>query len=189
MLVLCIFSLLGNSRSADFLHFQEILVLVGFCSVKAPWEPRKGTSLHFTKLHFAHTQTSDLQQFNPRHETPPSHPTTHYLLIPVPAPCTLHSLITPPTQSSRNFCSIVYSKCSSQRRFYHSLTVERERRSVNPQPWRFTNNNLGLPHAPSLSVCLFLWVCVNPAHISILYFHLYLHFSYIWTIQKTKVKQ
>jgi len=29
-------------------------------------------------------------------------------------------------------------------------------RSVNPQPWRFTNNSLGLPHAPSLSVCLFL---------------------------------
>ena len=35
--------------------------------------------------------------------------------------------------------------------------------SVNSQPWRFacfTNNSLGLPHAPSLSVCLFLWVCV-----------------------------
>jgi len=32
--------------------------------------------------------------------------------------------------------------------------------SVNPQPWRFTNDSLGLPHAPSLSVCLFLWVCV-----------------------------
>jgi len=28
--------------------------------------------------------------------------------------------------------------------------------SVNPKPWRFTNNSLGLPHAPSLSVCLFL---------------------------------
>jgi len=26
--------------------------------------------------------------------------------------------------------------------------------------WRFTNNSLCLPHAPSLSVCLFLWVCV-----------------------------
>ena len=32
--------------------------------------------------------------------------------------------------------------------------------SVNPQPWRFTNNSLGLPHAHSLSVCLFLWDCV-----------------------------
>ena len=32
--------------------------------------------------------------------------------------------------------------------------------SVNPKPWRFTNNNLGLPHAHSLSVCLYLWVCV-----------------------------
>ena len=28
--------------------------------------------------------------------------------------------------------------------------------SVNSQPWRFTNNILGLPHAHSLSVCLFL---------------------------------
>jgi len=25
----------------------------------------------------------------------------------------------------------------------------------HPQPWRFTNNSLGLSHAPSLSVCLF----------------------------------
>jgi len=32
--------------------------------------------------------------------------------------------------------------------------------SVNPQPWRFTNNSLGFPHEHSLSVCLFLWVCV-----------------------------
>jgi len=33
--------------------------------------------------------------------------------------------------------------------------------SVNPQPWRLTNNSLGLPHVPSLSVfLLFLWVCV-----------------------------
>ena len=28
--------------------------------------------------------------------------------------------------------------------------------SVNPQPWRFTNNSLGVPHAHSFSVCLFL---------------------------------
>jgi len=32
--------------------------------------------------------------------------------------------------------------------------------SVNNQPWCFTNNSLGLPHAYSLSVCLFLRVCV-----------------------------
>jgi len=32
--------------------------------------------------------------------------------------------------------------------------------SVNPQPWRFTNNSLGLPDAPFLSVCLFPWVWV-----------------------------
>ena len=35
-------------------------------------------------------------------------------------------------------------------------------RSVNSQPWHFTNNSLGLPHAHSLSVCLFacLPVCL-----------------------------
>jgi len=32
--------------------------------------------------------------------------------------------------------------------------------SANSQPWRFTNNSLGLPLAHSLSVRLFLWVCV-----------------------------
>jgi len=32
--------------------------------------------------------------------------------------------------------------------------------SVNPQPWPFTNHSVSLPHAPSLSVCLFLWVCI-----------------------------
>jgi len=54
----------------------------------------------------------------------------------------------------------VFLKYFSQRRVHNSLTVEWERRNVNPQPWFFTNNSLGLPHAPSLSVCLFLWVCV-----------------------------
>jgi len=33
-------------------------------------------------------------------------------------------------------------------------------RRVNPQPWRFTNNNLGLPHVHSLFVGLFPWICV-----------------------------
>ena len=32
--------------------------------------------------------------------------------------------------------------------------------SFNSQPWRFTNNSLGLPRAHSLSDCLSLWVCV-----------------------------
>ena len=32
--------------------------------------------------------------------------------------------------------------------------------SLNPQPWRFTNNSFGLPHAHFLFVCLSLWVCV-----------------------------
>ena len=54
----------------------------------------------------------------------------------------------------------MFPKYSSQRCLHNSLTVDWERRSVNPLPWRFTNKSLGLPHAPSLSVCLFLWVCV-----------------------------
>jgi len=42
---------------------------------------------------------------------------------------------------------------------------------MNPQPWRFTNNTLSLPPALSLSVCLFLWLCVV-----CVYFLLYLSF-------------
>jgi len=45
-------------------------------------------------------------------------------------------------------------KYSSQSRFHNSLTVEWERRSVNPLPWRFTNNSLGLLHAQSFSIYL-----------------------------------
>jgi len=43
---------------------------------------------------------------------------------------------------------------------HNNLTVEWERRSVNPQPWHFTNNILGLSHAQSFSVCLCSWVYV-----------------------------
>jgi len=40
-------------------------------------------------------------------------------------------------------------------RSYHCVAFG----SVNPQPWRFTNNSLGLPHAHSICVCLSSWVC------------------------------
>ena len=62
----------------------------------------------------------------------------------------------PSTQRARNFCSIVFPKYSSQSRARArtSLTAEWALRSVNPQPWRFTNNSLGVPHAQSFSVCL-----------------------------------
>jgi len=85
--------------------------------------------------HFAHTQTSDLPQFASRHYTPPSHTTTPYQLIPEPTSRTLHPTITPSARRERNFCSIVFPKYSSQSRLHNSLTVEWERRSVNPQPW------------------------------------------------------
>ena len=40
------------------------------------------------------------------------------------------------------------------------LDVSFELQSENPQPWRFTNNSLGLAHAHFFSVCLFLRGCV-----------------------------
>jgi len=45
---------------------------------------------------------------------------------------------------------------SSPSRIHNSLTIEWALPSVNPQPWHFTNNSLGLPHAHTFSVCLFL---------------------------------
>jgi hypothetical protein len=48
----------------------------------------------------------------------------------------------------------VFPKYSSQSRIRTGLTATWARRSVNPQPWRFTNNSFGLPHAQSFSVCL-----------------------------------
>ena len=43
---------------------------------------------------------------------------------------------------------------------HNMLDVSFELRSVNPQPWRFTNNSFGLPHAQSFSVCLSSWVYI-----------------------------
>jgi len=54
----------------------------------------------------------------------------------------------------------IVSQYSSQSCIHTGLTAAWARRSVNPQPWRFTNNSLGLPHAHSFSVCLFSCVCV-----------------------------
>ena len=73
---------------------------------------------------------------------------------------TLHHTLTPYTRHVSELCKTVFPKYSSQRRIRNSLTVEWALPSVNPQPWRFTSNSLGLPHVHSLSVCLFLWVCV-----------------------------
>ena len=65
-------------------------------------------------------------------------------------PSTTHSH--PPHGMSVKFvklcCEIFLSKSPKG----HILGVP----SVNPQPWRFTNNSLGLPPAHFLSVCLFL---------------------------------
>jgi len=48
--------------------------------------------------------------------------------------------------------------------------------SVNPQPWRFTNNSLGLPHAHSFFVCLSIWVCVVCVWF-LLYLYVYMSFA------------
>jgi len=125
------------------------------------------SSPHDTTLPLVHTQTSDLPQFTPRHYTPSSPPTTHYLLIPAPTSRTLHPTKTPSTQSERNFCLIAFPKYSSQSNQHGSRLVWVP--SLNPEPWLFTNNSLGLPRAQSLSVCLFFW-----AYVVCVYFLLYL---------------
>jgi len=57
---------------------------------------------------------------------------------------------------------------------HNLLDVSFELWSVNFQPWHFTNNSLGLPHAHSLSVCLCLWVCVVCVCCFLLYLSFYL---------------
>jgi len=77
-------------------------------------------------------------------------------------PVTLpHLVVVSHPQNNTHFihvCSVC--NISSQSSIHTGLTAAWALPSVNPQPWHFTNNSLGFPHAPSLSVCLFLWVCV-----------------------------
>ena len=56
--------------------------------------------------------------------------------------------------------AIFLSELCLQHWWHYMSEVQFLIQSVNPQPCHFTNNSLSLPHAPSLSVCLFLWVCV-----------------------------
>ena len=77
-------------------------------------------------------------------------------------PCdTLRAGVTPP-RIITHFIPVRFlvRDISSQSKINTSLTAAWALSSVNPQPWRFTNNSLGLPHAHSLSICLLLWVCV-----------------------------
>jgi len=98
---------------------------------------------------------TNLPQFTPRQYTPPPHPTTLYLLLYTPtsrAPDPTHApsmkfwFISVPQIFLSESCGFVSCSVCLQ--------------SVNPQSWHFTNNSLGLPLAYSLSVCLFLWICV-----------------------------
>jgi len=65
---------------------------------------------------------------------------------------------TPPPKIITHFIPVrlLVRSISSQSIIHTGLTAAWAQSSVNPQPWRFTNNSLSLPHAPSLSVCLFL---------------------------------
>jgi len=92
--------------------------------------------------------------------TPHFHPTTPYLLIPALISRSLHPTITPSTQCDKNLCSIRLPKYSSPSRIHSRLITEWAILSVHPEPWRFTNNSLGPPHAQSFSVCLSSWVYV-----------------------------
>jgi len=78
----------------------------------------------------------------PRNHTLPTHPHTH-------------SSHTPPHNHTLD-------KIISEIFLSESLTGSRlvGVPRVNSQPCRFTSNSLGFPPAHSLSVCLFLWVCV-----------------------------
>ena len=108
-------------------------------------------------LHFAHTQTRDIPNLTPRHYTPPSHPTTHYLLITAPTSRTL--LLHSPTHNHTLLTELnkFLFSCVPQiflLEYIDTAYAEMVIWTVNPQPWRCTNNSLGLPHAQSFSVCL-----------------------------------
>jgi len=106
---------------------------------------------------FAHTQTSNNQQFTPQHYAPPSRPTTPYWLHPTPTSRTLHPTHTPSMK--------IFFSCLPQ--IFHSEFVRTPVRESTLRECEFPNLviyqprlSLGLPYAPSLSGCLFLWVCV-----------------------------
>ena len=100
------------------------------------------------------THPTTLHSPCPPNHTLPTHPRTH-LSHPPPHNHTLRT-----AWNKKNFCSIVWPKYSSLSRLHNSLTVEWERMSVNPQPCRFTNNSLSLPHTQSFSVYLSSWTYV-----------------------------
>jgi len=123
---------------------------------------------------------------------PKVHPTT--LHSPLPAN---RSLSTPPrtnlshppphnhtlhTAWTKNVCSILSPNITLRGGPACQLDCELVLPSVNPQPWRSTNNSLGLPHAHSLSVCLFPWVYVVCVCF-LLYLPVYLGFTrYVFSV-------
>jgi len=109
----------------------------------------------------------------PRHFTSTSHPTTPDLCVPTPTSRTLHPPLAPSTPQHYTPASHPYPPHGVPENYVQlcSRNIPLRQtstrpdccvafRSVNPQPWHFTNNSLSLPHAHFLSVCLFLSVCV-----------------------------
>jgi len=147
-------------RILDFLCFREFFDLLGFGSVLfaglnnslvrqelnlRPNSPRQDSSIRpHTNQRPPTVHPTTLHSPFPRNHTLPTPPRTH-LSHPPPHRHTLKDYFFS-TNVPQTFLSEYIGTASAE------LLI----RSVNSQPWRFTNNSLGLPHAPSLSVCLFL---------------------------------
>jgi len=82
---------------------------------------------------------------------PPS-PPTH--TTPLHATTLCHTL-TPSTRHVRELDKIVFRNIPPREASARTKRCA-ALQSVNPQPWRFTNDSLGLPHAHSFFVCRFL---------------------------------
>jgi len=135
------------------------------------------------KLTVLSTRDSDF--LYPTHRQTTSHRSPHDTTLPPPTQphptySSRHPPLAPFTSQSHTPCKRTF-QCAPNTPLNVVLTCPRggfSRLSVSPQLWRFTNNSLGLPHAHSLSVCLFLSVCVVRV-----YFLLYLFLPVLRTLR------
>jgi len=118
------------------------------------------------KSHFTHTHTSNLPSITlSPHDTtlppPTQRSTSSYTRLPLapftPQHYTPTSHPHPPHGVSENFVKLCSRHIPLRDLSAPAYPLHRHL-SVNPQPWRCTNDSLGVPHAHSLSVCLFLEV-------------------------------
>jgi len=84
-------------------------------------------------------------------QRPHTYPSTHTTPL---HGTTLHHTLTPSTRHVSELCKIVFPKYSSQSHQQGRRIVGVQ--SVNPQPWRFTNNSLSVSmHIPCLFACFY----------------------------------